>query len=145
MRRDSHQISEFPTRPEAYRRNGKGRRDRSTRRRDASQQSFTGCRDTRRSVATWSKVLRCSPRVLRAAVRSGDLPAHRMTPAARTTYVFEGDLVRWLRSQRAPVTSEHAQRRVAELLREERAASRSNDQRNSSRQVSSDGKPGEGQ
>ena len=127
------------------RRAGNVRSDRDTRRRHACQPSLTGCRDTRRSVAAWAEVLRCSPRVLRAAVRSGDLPAHRMTPAARATYVFEGDLVHWLRSQRVPVTSEHAQCRVAELLRGECAASRSSDQRNSSRQVSSDGQRGEGQ
>lgn len=60
-------------------------------------------------------------RVLREAVRRGDVPLYRAPGAWPRVAVAE--VVAWLRAHRAPVT-DHAERRLAEVLeREDRRAS----------------------
>jgi excisionase family DNA binding protein len=52
-----------------------------------------------------AKRLKLAPRMLRAAVRRGDLPAYR--PGLRTVYVMWPEVIAWLRTQRVP-SSDHA-------------------------------------
>ena len=70
------------------------------------------------TVREAARRLRVSPMRLRAAIRSGDLPAYR--PGTRWVRLWQPDLIAWLRSQRIAGVSladeAHARHRVAEIL-----------------------------
>jgi hypothetical protein len=61
---------------------------------------------------------RVAPRVIRQAIKKGELPAYYM--GTSWPRVFDSDFKAWIRSTRVPVTS-HARARVAELLEQEGA------------------------
>ena len=68
------------------------------------------------SVNQAARQLGLSPRRLREAVRSGELPAYR--PGDRTVYLRWSELLRWLCTQRVR-SSDHARDRAAEIIAEE--------------------------
>lgn len=65
-----------------------------------------------------ARLLRCGPRILRAARDRGELPVYRLSD--RWERVRRPELLAWVRSQQVRPTG-HAEARVREVLDRERA------------------------